>query len=124
MIVRQFSYSMDDAIRTLLDVLEAAEYSGMPLTDTDIRERLFEVVDRGFIHEQPGYQVPTDLLDDCGRDEKQQARVREALATFLTYARQHAARLGLNTPDQRQTAFLESDVSSSSSATDVNEFFN
>jgi hypothetical protein len=30
----------------------------------------------------------------------------------------------LNTPDQRQTAFLESDVSSSSSATDVNEFFN
>jgi hypothetical protein len=108
---------MDNAIRSLLDVLEAAEYAGIPLTGTDIRERLYEVVDRGLIHEEPGYQVPSDLLDDCGRDEEQKARVREALAAFLTYARQHAARFGLNTPDQRQTAFLESDVSSSSSST-------
>jgi hypothetical protein len=29
---------MDDAIRGLLDVLEAAEDAGVPLTDTDIRE--------------------------------------------------------------------------------------
>ncbi len=115
---------MDDAIRDLLDVLEAAEYAAMPLTDTDIRERLFEVVDRGFIHEETGYQVPSDLLDDCGGDEEQKARVRAALSAFLKQARQHAATLGLNTPDKRQTAFLESDVSSSSSATDVNEFFN
>lgn len=114
---------MDDAIRDLLDVLEAAEYAGILLTDTDVRERLFEVVDRGFIHEEPGYQVPAGMLDDCGKDNEQKARVREALASFLASARQCAARLGLNTPDQRQSAFLESDVSSSSSVTDVHEYF-
>jgi len=115
---------MDDVIRDLLDVLETAEYSGTPLTDTDIRERLFELVDRGFIHEAPGYQVPTDLLDDCGGNAKHKAKVLAALSTFLNRARQQAATFGLDTPEKRQTAFLESDVTSSSSATDVNEFFN
>jgi len=115
---------MDDAIRDLLDVLEAAEYAGTPLTDTDIRERLFGVINRGFIREEPDYQVPSGLLDNCGGDEEQKARVRAALATFLKHARQQAVALGLNTPEKRRAAFLGSNVRSSSSATNVNEFFN
>ena len=115
---------MDDAIRNLLDMLETAEYAGTPLTDTDIRERLFEVVDRGFIHEEVGYQVPSDLLDDCSGSDEQKAKVREAFSTFLKQARQYAATHGLNSSEERQTEFLESDVTSSSGATDVNEFFN
>ena len=114
---------MDDVIRDLLDVLESAEYAGTPLTDTDIRERLFGVINRGFIREEAGYQVPPDLLDDCGGSEDHKARVRAALAAFLKHARQHAAALGLSTPEQRRAAFLGSGVRSSSSATNVNEFF-
>jgi hypothetical protein len=116
-------FSMDEAIRSLLDVLEAAEYAGTPLTDTDVRERLFDVVDQGFIHGVPGYEVPLSLLDDCGGAENQKASVREALSAFLKSARQHAAAAGLNTPGRRRAAFLSCRVTSSSSATDVCEFF-
>jgi hypothetical protein len=114
---------MDEAIRNLLDVLEAAEYAETPLTDTDIRERLFDVVDQGFIHDVPGYEVPQGLLDDCGGAEDQKATVRGALSVFLKFARQHAAAVGLNTADKREAAFLNCRVTSSSSATDVCEFF-
>jgi hypothetical protein len=34
---------MDDALQALLDRLEAAENAGVPLTDTDVRERLFDI---------------------------------------------------------------------------------
>jgi hypothetical protein len=115
---------MDDAIRDLLDVLEAVEAAGMPLTDTDIRERLFAVVGRGFIHEEAGYQVPADLLDDCGGGEVENAQVRAALSAFLTRAREYAVAGGLNTPEQREAALLSSNVYSSSGATNVSDFFN
>ena len=114
---------MDEAIRNLLDVLEEAESSGVPLTDTDIRERLFDVVDQGFIHEKSDYEAPRNLLDDCGGTEEQKAKVCQAFSVFLKFARQHAAAVGLNTPEKREMAFLSCRVTSSSSATDVCEFF-
>jgi hypothetical protein len=118
------SVPMDDAIRDLLDVLEAAEAAGMPLTDTDIRERLFAVVDCGFIHEEAGYQVPANLLDGCGGSEVENVQVRAALSAFLARARQYAVARGLNAPEQREAALLGSNVYSSSGATNVSDFFN
>ncbi len=115
---------MDDAIRDLLDVLEAAEAAGMPLSDTDIRERLFAAIDCGFIREEAGYQVPADLLDGCGGGEVENAQVRAALSAFLTRAGQYAVACGLNAPEQREAAFLGSSVYSSSGATNVSDFFN
>jgi hypothetical protein len=84
---------------------------------------LYEVVDQGFIHDVPGYEVPPGLLDDCGGAEDQKAKVRHALSAFLRSARQHAAAVGLNTADKREAALLNCHVTSSSSATDVCEFF-
>ena len=115
---------MDETIRNLLDALEAAEAAGAPLTDTVIRESLLDVIYEGFIQQQPGYRVPDDLLlnyTEGGRS--QNAAVVQAFTVFLERARECAKASGLDTPEQRERAFFDSEVSSSSDEFSVGSIF-
>lgn len=115
---------LDDAIRDLLDALEAAENDGAPLNDTVIRESLYEVFYAGFVRQEHGYHVPGDLLLNYTEAAKRQnAAVVRALQFFLERARREAAASGLDSPESREEAFLESDVSSTSGEVSVASYF-
>ena len=115
---------MDTAIQKLLDALEAAESAGASLNDTVLREPLFEVIYQGFIHQEPGYTVPPDLLlNYTDAASQQNATVVAALERFLREAKQAASTTGLNTPEAREDAFLNSEATSSSEAASVGSYF-
>jgi hypothetical protein len=115
---------VDDDIRALLDVLEAAELAGASLNDTCLRESLQEVIHFGFVEQKPGYQVRSDLLlYYTPAAERQNAAVVRALEIFLQAARQWAAAEGLTTPDERSEAFFNSEVSSTSEEVNVDSYF-
>lgn len=111
---------MDEAIRELLDALEKADAEGAPLTDGAIREALLDVVRRGFIEPEPAYRVPEDLLMDYSEDAaRHNAAVVAALERFVKRARA----LGPATPEERQRAFFDGEVLSSSGDAAVDSFF-
>jgi hypothetical protein len=115
---------MDQAIRHLLDAMEAAESAGAPLTDTVIREAIYDVIHEGFILMRPGYSVPNNLLLDYTEGARQQNEtVVKALARFLDEAKREAAANGLDTPESRERAFLDSEAESSSGEVGVLSFF-
>lgn len=115
---------MDEAIRSLLDALEAAEAAGAPLTDTVIRESLYDIFYQGFVHQESGFCVPDDLLlHYTPAAEQQNAIVVNAWIGFLERARQAAVVSKLDTPEQRERAFLDSEVTSSSGDTNVCSYF-
>lgn len=115
---------MEEAIRDLLNALEAAEVAGAPLNDSVIRDSLHEVIRRGFELQEPGYRVPGDLLlNYTAPAEQQNGAVVAALQRFLVQARGDAATAGLNTTDLRLAAFLHSEVLSSSGEVSVGSYF-
>jgi hypothetical protein len=115
---------MDEAIQELLDALEAAEAAGASLTDTVLRESLYNVVDKGFIRPVKGFRVPPDLLlDYTEAASRQNDAVINALEAFLTRARQWAEREGLESPEERESAFIESEATSTSGTVNVGEYF-
>jgi len=115
---------MIESIRQLLDALEAAEAAGAPLMDTVIAEALCDVIHDGFIEQKKGYEVPGDLLlNYTEAAERQNRPVVEALGRFLSQAKSRAVVLGLDTPEERERAFLECEATSSSGQVDISSFF-
>ena len=113
---------MDEAIQALPDSLEHAEAEGATLTDTPIRESLLDVIHAGFVNQEPGYRVPKNLLLDYTESASQQNdNVVRALEQFLVQAR--TALGNLSTPEQRERAFFDSEVTSSGGDFNVGSIF-
>jgi len=112
---------MNDQMRELLvgflDVLEAIAIDHEELYDTDVRERLAEVIERALVMNSDPAEVPEELgmfTDDGNR------RVSAALAMYLASARGQANALGLDAPARR--AAVWDAHAASSNGTPVDEF--
>lgn len=95
------------ALKQFLAALDKIYSKHAELGDTDVRERMYQAIYRGFIKPQPGYSLPGKLgmFSDQGND-----LVRAALHGFLTHPEVVAAARVLKTPEDRFAAFQDSDV--------------
>ena len=84
------------------------------ITDTEIREQMFDVIFQGFIHQTPGYVVPETFDADSPEGD---AAIRAVLTAFLKVAVPLATREGVDTPEKRLVAFY------SDSSLELDEFF-
>jgi hypothetical protein len=92
-----------EALKKLLDSLEGIASEHEEVTDTDVREQMYEAVFHGFIVQTPGYTLPQSfgMFEPAGN-----AMVRAAFAEFIPAANQS----GLASPEQRFAAFQDSSV--------------
>jgi len=97
----------EQILRSLLDDLERVSKQSEEIFDTDVRERMWDAVDKGFINTKRGYALPNKfgMFSDQGN-----ARVKEALRRFIeratTWARSHR----VTSSRARLAAFQDSNV--------------
>lgn len=84
------------------------------ITDTEIREQMFDAIFQGFLHQTPGYVVPETFDADSPEGD---AAIRAVLTAFLKVAVPLATREGVDTPGKRLDAF------NSDSSLELDEFF-
>ncbi len=91
-------------LKRLLDALDAIAEKDDDISDTDVRERMYEAVYRGFILQTPGYTPPTYYslykVDECNE------MVCQALTEFISAA----CKSGSATPEQRFAEFQDDTV--------------
>jgi hypothetical protein len=96
---------MKKALKALLNALDTIAEDHEEVTDTDVRERMRDVVEHALLEPVPGYAVP----DEFGMFEPDgNARVKAALVRFVAAAKVEAA--GLTTRRDRLNAFQDIDV--------------
>jgi hypothetical protein len=105
--------TMQDALSTLATEMADIGEEHEEITDTDIRERMFDVIFQGFIYRTPGYQAPQFYNTDTPECN---VAVRAALTKFIEQANLAADASGLDTPQKRHDAFNAADL-------DLDEYF-
>lgn len=100
---------MKRAMKQLLDAFDAIAVEHDDVTDTDVRESVRDVIQRGFIRPKPRFTVPSAFGLST---PEANARVRKALVTFLEHRAVTLARKRLGTPRARLGAFQDSEVES------------
>ncbi|MCE9609195.1 MAG: hypothetical protein K8R23_03095 [Chthoniobacter sp.] len=90
------------ALTNLAAKMSDIENEHEEITDTDIRERMFDVIFQGFIYRTPKYQAPQFYNTDSRKANK---LVRKALTEFVAQANPAADAAGLDTPQKRLDAF-------------------
>lgn len=93
--------ALQPALGLLVAELEFISSKHAELTDTAVREELFEAVWTGFVLRRPDFSVPDDFAMFT---RKGNARIRHPLREFLQKANAVADRLGLS-PKQRLIAW-------------------
>ena len=95
---------MKSALVQLVEALSEIEKENDEVSDTDVREQMYEAVHKGFIAPEAGFQLP----DEFGMfsPEGNQA-IKEALAQFLNHAEVKTATQQLATPQARLNAFQD-----------------
>ena len=98
---------MKTTLKSLLDSLDAVSATSAEVTDTDVRERMYQAVYHGFIIQTADYALPSEfgMFQPAGN-----SAVRAALADFLPAARTVAHDTGLSAPQQRFEAFQDGSV--------------
>ncbi len=100
---------MKKSLKALLNALDKVGEDFEEVTDTAVREQMRDAVEKGLLDPVPGYQ----LSDAFGMFEPEgNAKVKVALAKFLTAARAEAEAAGLKTRADRLRAFQDIDVES------------
>ena len=94
---------MKAALKHLLNRLDAIAEEHGEVTDTDVREQMYEAVYHGFIVQTPGYTLPAEfgLFEAPGNTV-----VRAALSEFITAA----CAAGIATAADRFAAFQDESV--------------
>jgi hypothetical protein len=100
---------MKAELKTLLNELEDVGRAHEELYDSEVRERMGEVIFLGFLKPEEGYQPPTDF--GLYSDEANE-RVRKALLAYIEVARAAATVLGLTSFHARLAGFQTNDVRS------------
>jgi hypothetical protein len=106
-------------VKALLNAMDRIYDDYVEVTDTEVRVNMRKAVMDGFVYDKPGYVLP-DGFDMAS--EEGDAKVKAALAKFLTKAREHAKKTGLSTPEARLKAFQD-DVQSDDGA-EYDGYFN
>ena len=109
---------MEDALRTLLERLEAIEEDYDGLGDTIVRDFMGDDILCGFLRLEPGFP----LSGEYDLDPEANRLVKKAFAEFFTAARAAGKREGLHTFHQRLAAFQDVNVKTAGGA-DYNDFF-
>jgi hypothetical protein len=100
---------MEDLLRDLLNRLGQVGEHHEEIYDTECRDRMSNAVFDGFIRRLDGFVLPSDFglySPDAN------ARVREALATYIAEASVQAPALQLRSFHERLSAFQNGDVKS------------
>ncbi|SRR6266567_2488767 len=102
------------ALRQFLGVLDKIFENHEEVGDTDVREKMYDAIHKGYIKPRSGYTLPTrfGMFSDRGDD-----LVHAAIQKFLTHPEVVAARKSLKTPEARLNAFQDNDVESSEGTT-------
>ncbi len=96
-----------EALRDLMEALEAIGQEHEELYDTEVREQMGEAVHRAFLEPEQGYSIPTEF----GMfDAESNAAVGQAIAAYVARASARVAEIGLVTPKGRLDAFQDGDV--------------
>jgi len=100
---------MKKALKKLIDDLDAVAVEHEEVSDTDVREQMYEAVHKSFIAPLPGYALPGSfgMFSEEG-DRKALIAIRE----FLAHPEIAAAAASLKTPEARLDAFQDIDVQS------------
>jgi hypothetical protein len=96
---------MKNALRQLLDRLDAIRKDHPELADAEVREMLASAIYHGFVLRTPGYSLPESLGLNSPEGN---AALRIALADFLDAA----VPAGARTPEQRFAVFQDPTVES------------
>jgi hypothetical protein len=96
-------------LRSLLDDLDKVSNESDEIFDTDVRERMWDAVEKAFINPRPGYLLPSEfgMFTQLGN-----ARVREALRRFIQRASAWAERNRVKSRESRLASFQDSAVAS------------
>src|SRR3982751_1746451 len=94
---------MKAALKHLLNRLDAIAEEHGEVTDTDVREQMYEAVYHGFIVQTPGYTLPGKfgLFEEDGN-----AAIRAALSEFMPAA----SAAGIASPADRFAGFQDGSV--------------
>lgn len=102
---------MKKALKRLIDDLDAVSVEHEEVSDTDVREQMYDAVHKSFIAPFPGYALP----DSFGMfSEDGDRKVLAAIRGFLAHPDLAAAAASLRTPEARLDAFQDIDVQSDS----------
>ena len=100
---------MKKSLNALLNALDKVGEDFEEVSDTDVRERMRDTVEKGLLDPVPGYRPP----DEFGMFEPEgNTKVKAALAKFLAAAKAEAEDAGLKTRADRLRAFQAIDVES------------
>ncbi|MCI4569030.1 hypothetical protein [Lysobacter sp. CFH 32150] len=101
--------TMKNALKKLIDDLDAVAVEHEEVSDTDVREQMYDAVHKSFIAPRPGFSLPESfgMFSDEG-DRKVLIAIRE----FLAAPGLAAAAAALKTPEARLDAFQDIDVQS------------
>src|SRR4051812_13305913 len=100
---------MKDALKTLLDLLDAIGIEHEELFDTDVRQNMSNAIMEGFVRHRLQYEITKDL----GMfSEEGNTAVRNALTVYIAAANEKADELGLKTFHDRLNAVQDGSVRS------------
>lgn len=107
------------ALKQLISALDAIFQAHEELGDTDVREKMYDAIHKGFIKPRSGYTLPAKF----GMfSEQADHLVHAAIQKFLTHPEVVAASRSLKTPQARLAAFQDYDVESPEGATSFDYF--
>jgi hypothetical protein len=111
------STAMREPLVRLLDAMEAIGNDHEEIFDTDVRERVGDVIERSLVTQIDTVSVPADLgmFSDDGNEQ-----LRSVLERYLTDATQIAGALGLDESARRSAVWDEE--AASTSGLSVDEF--
>jgi hypothetical protein len=107
-------------LKTLMENLEQIAHAHEELYDTDVLEQMSQAVLKSFIAPEAGYDLPEryGLFEEEGN-----VRVREAIESYVTAARQTAERISLASPAERLAAFQDQEVHTDKEEQYPDDFF-
>ena len=108
------------ALSGLLDALDEIAGQHEEVFDTDVRERMWEVIQRRYLRLEPGFAIPAQLgmFSEAGN-----RRLREALEHHLRNLVAVADAFALDTEDKRLHAISHPAVTSEPRAYTFEDFF-
>lgn len=111
---------MNELLLRLLNQLDRIGSDHGELYDSECRDRMSAAIVDGFVRNVSGFVAP----EEYGLWTREaNLAVREALAQYLTDARQLAAELGIASFHDRLAAFQDADVESSEEGSFYDDFF-
>jgi hypothetical protein len=111
---------MRHSLQTLLNALSEIGKDHPELYDSEVRERMGEVIMQAFVRAIPGYVVP-DTFGLYSADAN--AKVRVAIDRYVSHANATAAQQTLTRFHDRLAAFQDTSVQTSIPGHDYEEFF-